>query len=185
MYSYNHIDIKKDKFRLIPVEPTQIAFNSNINVVTPTQILDNGILEYTYKFKGLSYRKYQYYLISVINFHDEYAYSTITNKIYRKPIILNHSLYNVQKSYMLVIPKTNTPIESNSLNTSMRFLVQPTNIRLCELNGGRGDIITSTLFSLTCVDKSGYNVNIRRHYLLARLRAYKQKKRVNKCYKNK
>lgn len=86
---------------------------------------------------------------------------------------------------MLVIPKTNTPIESNSLNTSMRFLVQPTNIRLCELNGGRGDIITSTLFSLTYVDKSGYNVNIHRHYLLARLRAYKQKKRVNKCYKNK
>ena len=172
MYSYNHIDIKRDKFRLIPVEPTQVT-------------LDNyNMIEYTYKFKGLSYSKYQYYLISVITFH-EHAYTTITDKIYRKPITLNHSLYNIQKSYMLVIPKTNTPTDSKSVNASMRFLMQPTNIRLCELNGGRGDIITSTLFSLTYTDKSGSNVNICRHYLLARLRAYKQKKRVNKCYKNK
>lgn len=180
MYSYNHIDIKRDKFRLIPVEPTQVASNINIHIATPTQqILDNSTMVYTYKFKGLSYNKYQYYLISVIDFYG-HTYSTITNKIYRKPITLNHSLYNIQKSYMLVIPKANTPIESKSVDTGISFLMKPTNIRLCELNGGQIDTITKSLLILTCVDKSGYNVSIRRYHLLKRLRVYKREKRYKK-----
>lgn len=172
MYSYKHIDIKRDKFRLIPVEPTQVMFYVH------------NMVEYTYKFKGLSYNKYQYYLISIVNFHES-SYTTITNKIYRKPITLNHSIYNIQKSYMLVIPKANTSIKSDSVNKSIKFLTQSTNIRLRELNNRGESIVNMTLLSLMHIDKSGYNLYIRRYNLLERLRAYKQKKRVKKCYKNK
>lgn len=161
MYSYNHIDIKSNKFRLIPIKPTQIT-HDNYNMV-----------EHTYKFNGLSYNKYQYYLISIINFHER-TYTTITNKIYRKPITLNHSVYNIQESYMLVIPKKST--KESRRDTTIIFLTESSNIRLCELNSRLGDIVMSTLFSLPCVDKSGYNITIRRHHLSERLHVYKQKK---------
>lgn len=166
MYSYNHIDIKSNKFRLIPIQPTLITYDVH------------NMIEYTYKFNGLSYSKYQYYLISIVNFHER-SYTTITNKIYRKPITLSHSIYNIKESYMLVMPKT--PPKESRRDATIVFLTESSNIRLCELNGSLRDTVMSTLFSITCVDKSGYNITIRKHHLSERLRAYKRKKLQKIC----
>lgn len=165
MYSYCHINIKRDNFRLIPVEPTEIKYGLH----------GEG---HIFRFKGLSRKKYNYYLISIINFSHAGNYTTVTNKIWTHPISLNHKLYNIQKTYMLVIPKTNTPIQpSNKIDIGYLYLTEPTYIRKQELFNHM-HVRNPFLLCTTIADKSGYNVRVYKEQLKYRLFLYKVHKEM-------
>ena len=164
MYSWNHLDIKRDNFRLIPVEPIEINKRESYRE------------EHIFRFKGLSRKKYNYYLISIVDFFGHGNYSTVTNKIWTHPVSLNHAFYNIQKTYMLVIPKTNTPIHSsNKRDLGYLYLSEPTYIRKQELLN-YNHVGHLFLLAIVPADKSGYNVFMYRHQLEYRLFVYKQEK---------
>lgn len=161
MYLWNHIDIKRDNFKLIPVEPTEIKHEPYRE-------------EHIFRFKGLSRKKYNYYLISIVDFLRFGNYSTVTNKIWTHPISLNHKLYNIQKTYMLVIPKTNTPINSsNKRDLGDLYLDEPTYLRKQDLLNN-SHVKKSILLRTIKADKSGYNVRAYKNQLEYRLSVFRR-----------